>query len=191
MRCGTVQSQREAFQGEAKRTFEGEEDRSHLGAAPSHLHSAAYNLRTSVSATPDVSRAVLVSFKRAQGQIEEEYTHGAVKGERRTKDSTKDRQKERAFERIRQVGEKLHIPERVVTTACTLFAQFRDNRENLHGYPNVLAACLSAALEDVVQANQRMAVTELDGDGENQGIGSGNSSAPFGGIAKSTPYKEK
>lgn len=162
-KCGVVQSQRNAFDGDWTRSFEGDEDKSQTGAAPSHLHSASYNLRTSLGGTEGVSNEVLKTLQRVQKTIDDDYTHGAVKGERRTKDSTKDRQKERAFDSIKQVADKLALPERVVATACNLFAQFRDNRENLHAYENVLTACLSAALEDMQQAytRQQQAVVEL------------------------------
>jgi len=108
------------------------------------LMSEQYNSRTSISIEGDVKASAKI--KAALAKVEDDLS--AVerdKDDRRTRDSYKDKHKEKAFIAMRDVAANLSLHARVVERAMWLFAMFRDDRDKVQRDTLVWAACLVAA----------------------------------------------
>ena len=108
------------------------------------LMSDQYNSRTNISIEGDVKGGAML--KAAHAKVEDDSC--AVerdKDDRRTRDSYKDKHKEKAFFAMKDVAANLSLHARVVERAMWLFAMFRDDRDKVQRDALVWAACLVAA----------------------------------------------
>lgn len=167
--CGVVAVERSLYDGDWTRSFEGEESTSQIGPRPDPLMSSAYNLRTSMALTQGVSKASLRALRETQGKADM-LALGNDLNERRTREAFKDNQKQRCFDRLQDVGERLRIATGVVDRSKAFFAAFRDAREHVTKLDEAVAACLVVAVEEAVyhrmQADARQqGSAALSGDG--------------------------
>uniref|UniRef100_A0A7S3NKU5 Uncharacterized protein n=1 Tax=Aureoumbra lagunensis TaxID=44058 RepID=A0A7S3NKU5_9STRA len=156
--CGAIVEEHHMFEGNQHRKFEGEEDKSHHGPAPNRLFSASHNMRTNLVAVAGAGASRAARLRLCADQVELGLSNLGRKDERRTREGYKDAQKKRAFELISHVAMNLNIHQTVVERANELFAYYRDNKEILHRFNAVVAACLLQALEENMQtisANQK------------------------------------
>jgi len=144
-RCASVVQQHRVHDGEMYRKFEGEEDRSHHGRAPNRLFSGAFNLRTETGAAGSADGRDL---RNTQERLELNLSNMGS-DERKTRVGYKEQQKRQAFEHIDQVGSALSIGSQVRDRAKTLFAFYRDSKEQLHGLARVVACCLIGSYRDL------------------------------------------
>ena len=170
-RCGTVAMQHTQFDGDWARSFEGEANASQIGDRPNPLLSNAANLRTAMRLSAGVSKARLRQLQLVQDVVEMNTSSagtgmggggGTANAERRTREGYKDRQKQRAFERISSVAERLRVAEGVVERARALFAAFRDAREHVTALDDTLTGCLVAAMEEAAFLRAHAAAQQRD-----------------------------
>lgn len=133
--CGCVAISHLMHEGEWVRDFKDDEgvSKSQTGTPSDPRFSDAYQLRSKVVGWSN----------RAQEEFEKESSTGDP---RATTDYYKDRQIEKAFILIDNLGERLSLGETAVEDAKTLFAEFRKKYEHLHCYKEKVATALGMAL---------------------------------------------
>ena len=157
--CGTVNSESLMHEGSAYRKFEGEADRNHHGDSANPLFSNAQNMSTTLGGVQITTGAGGGGFGTQKRGLEtvlrnaHAYTELNIsqfgKGDRRTREGYKDKQKKDAFIQMAHVGDALSLHEAVVQRAKELFAGFRDDRELVQQFKGVVAACLCEAFEQL------------------------------------------
>ena len=148
-KCGVVAVEHAIFDGDWTRSFEGEESTSQIGPRPDPLMSSSFNLRTGMALSAGVSKAKLRMLREFQDKADM-MALGNDFNERRTREGFKDKQKQRSFEKLQDVGERLRIASGVVDRSKVFFAAFRDNREHVTKLEEAIAASLIAAVEEAV-----------------------------------------
>ena len=152
MKCGTIAMEHMQYDGDWTRSFEGEDSTSQIGDRPNALLSNSHNLRTAMRLSAGVSKEKLRQLKLVQEVVEmNQYVYGADANERRTREGYKDKQKQKAFEKLSSTGDRLHFSTGVVDRGKAFFAAFRDNREHVTSLEESIAACLVAAVEVAMQ----------------------------------------
>ena len=165
-RCGAVAAENLLCEGEWVRHFEGDEDPSFHGQPMDTRFSCAFNLRTGfappakstsvrVHAPPPSARDLaLLQSVVEMGSFEEEKgaatatTAPTRGGGHTTRQWYKDTMKQRFFEDLEETGAALLLHAHTVKRAQTLFAQMRDDAEQLRDAHGVAAACLIVALRE-------------------------------------------
>lgn len=171
------------FVGSQFRKFEGEQDRNHHGDAANPLYSDLHNMSTSLSiplqqsgAGVDQDSLSTTKMKAMQAILRNAHTYTEMNisqfgsQDRKTRIGYKDKQKKDAFLRMQHVGEALNIHEMIVYYAKELFASFRDEREMVQQYLQVLAACMLEAYESYVQQGKQILKQSTDSSGGNNEI---------------------
>jgi hypothetical protein len=147
--CGAVAMEHAIHDGDWTRNFEGEENTSQIGPTPDPLLSSAFNLRTAVAVGPGVKKEAARRYRAVQDMIELDHSHGpADTTERRTRIGYKDKQKQKAFERIDTEGDRMKLSAAVLTRAKTIFAAYRDAHEKVTDFDKTVASCVIQAFEE-------------------------------------------
>ena len=126
--CGREIIGHRPHEGNFYRSFEGEDDRSHHGKPFNPLFSEAFNSRISCS-IEGVGIKAGAKIKAAMNKVEEELSYKERDSDdRRTRDSYKDKHKNKTFLKMADVANNLSLHPRVVERAQWYFAMFRDDR---------------------------------------------------------------
>jgi hypothetical protein len=143
---------------------------SHHGDAPNPLFSNAYNLSTSLSGVAPTTGAGIGGWRSGGGRggspetllkNAHSYTEymlsrvGKEDGDRSTTTHTKDKQKRKAFDKMRSTADALDLHEAVVERARVLFSAMRDDRQLLQDFDGVIACSLILAFEELSEADKR------------------------------------
>eukprot|EP00753_Platysulcus_tardus_P012028 PLAT3333.4.p1 GENE.PLAT3333.4~~PLAT3333.4.p1 ORF type:complete len:404 (-),score=137.46 PLAT3333.4:938-2116(-) len=144
--CGCVIIAHKVHEGDWTRSFSEDEDKRQHGRPMDPLFSTSYNLRTSFG---DGGAAKVL--RKFQDKVEMDLSQMG-KDERRTREGYKDQHKRAAFHLIQKVSTNLNLHHRVMEEARRNFAAFRDEREHVHQYETVVAACIIVAYSAVRRA---------------------------------------
>jgi len=182
--CGTVATESLMHEGSQFRKFEGEEDRNHHGVVANPLYSNVYNMSTNLGGMSMQVGAGMGGFGSSGGGkkgLENvlRNTHAYIemnisqfgKDEKKTRTGYKDRQKRDAFGKINHVGDALSLHQAVLQRAKELFAAFRDDRELVHQFKGVVAACLCEAFDQLSKEGKQILKSRA---GENDDDDDGN-----------------
>ena len=137
-----------------------------LGKPYNPLMSEQYNSRTTISVEGDGKASAKI--KAALAKVEDDLSVvERDKDDRRTRDSYKDKHKEKAFMAMRDVAANLSLHARVAERAMWLFAMFRDDRDKVQRDTLVWAACLVAAHRESAKL---LLAAETEDDGGGAGV---------------------
>jgi len=166
MECGMVVAAEEVHQGSWVRSFEDEHDETQHGTPLDPLFSSSTNLATTIGAA---SMKGSKALRNAQAKVEMQVSR---LGKRRTatRVAYKDRQKRDAFDRIMHVAGKVPISAYVVQLAKRYFAVHRNLVEALHNFPEVVAACIIRAYNDVVSDAMRATTRPGEAGGDHRAL---------------------
>ncbi|KAJ8612108.1 hypothetical protein CTAYLR_002457 [Chrysophaeum taylorii] len=156
--CGNVVEERHRHEGAAFRNFQDDkEDRNHHGPAADRLYSAAHNMRTELAG----KSASAVRLRQTYEQVELGLSN-LGKDEKRTRIGYKDQHKKKASNRIKSAVLGLSLHPSISDRAHELFASLRDEREAIHRFDLVLAACTIQAAEEAAKFDLSASKTAPD-----------------------------
>ena len=155
-RCGVMVRESEIRDADWVRQFEGDEYPSFHGPPPDTRFSSEHNLRTGF-AQPDrvpgggsgsgSSASATREMSLLQSRVEMDLSN-MVSRDHRTRQGYKEEMKRKYFELLDEAGSALNLHGGTVNRAKTLFAEVRDDTEQLHDAEGVAAGCLVLALRE-------------------------------------------
>jgi aspartate carbamoyltransferase regulatory subunit len=159
--CGTVLSERQVYDGEWVRQFDGEINPSFHGPPPDLKFSSGHGLQTGFAEIPGAKKKQAKDLALAQKSVELNLSSMMdPKKERATRIGYKDNDKQKVFDIMQEVSESIQLHGTILERAETIFARYRDDTEQLAKRFEIAAACLILSFREKLREEGEAFVLE-------------------------------